>query len=111
MGVSILQCVHKVKEAFEAVDKLIAQRKWRKLASDFESCRPISNEDDVMQAASNLGDIFSGVIQYNNEMKTGLNISSLCAYMTSAGKPYDNLRKLNKVSLHGLKSVLRLGLT
>ena len=91
-----LQCVLNVKEAFKAVDLLISEQKFTKLEKDFSSCKPLSVDKDIFWFASNLADIFDGVIQYNNEMPT-MNISSLCKVMTKPGVPYDNLITLNKV--------------
>ncbi len=38
-----------------------------------------------------------GTVQYNDEGRSGLDISKLCDTMTSSGDPYDNLRAVNQV--------------
>ena len=85
-----------VREAFKTVDLLISKHQLAKLEKDFSSCKPLDAKKDIFWFASNLADIFDGVIQYNNEMPT-MNISSLCSVMTKPGVAYDNLMTLSKV--------------
>ncbi|XP_031554719.1 thymus-specific serine protease-like isoform X2 [Actinia tenebrosa] len=88
------QCVDKVKSAFKQIEEYITEKNFSQLQEDFNSCNDISNTNDSWMFAVNLASFVMGIVQYNRQTP-GLDISTLCKYVTnSSGTPYLNFASL-----------------
>ena len=88
-----------MKQAYETIEQLINSKQFAKLKQDFSSCNDISNPDDTTQFVENIANIFTNVVQYNDET-SWMDIRKVCGYMTNAYKtPYARLIDVNKVNI------------
>ena len=88
-----------MKQAYETLQQLIASKQFAKLKYDFSSCNDISNPNDTTQFVENIANIFTNVVQYNDET-TWMDIRKVCSYMTNTYKtPYDRLIDVNRVGI------------
>jgi hypothetical protein len=95
----MLQCVLHIKEAFKTLDMKLQNLDYESVARDFKSCKPLANKLDVFQLVSNLADIFMSSVQYDGDGPS-YSIGNVCAMMTKAGDPYDNLINVNEVRIN-----------
>src|SRR6218665_4168860 len=86
-----------VRSAFRAVDALLSQGKLTKLSRDFISCQPVATPEDIFQFVSNIAGAFMGIVQYNSQLNTNMNIDYVCKTMTKGQDAYQNLVVVNKV--------------
>ncbi|XP_068681615.1 thymus-specific serine protease-like isoform X1 [Montipora foliosa] len=85
------KCRDNIKNAFDEVDQLIAEKEFTTLERDFLSCKNLSSTNDTWLFSLNLANIFDSIVQYNEE-GGGFSIASVCRYMTPAHlTPYENL--------------------
>lgn len=91
------KCAANIKTAFEKMENLVGDKSFTKLQEDFKSCNDISNGNDTYLFFLNIGSFIMGIVQYNGQV-SGLEISSLCKYMTNSSRtPYDNLAQIYQV--------------
>jgi len=85
--------------AFEKMESLVTDKSFSKLQTDFKSCNSISNVNDTWVFFLNIGSFIMGIVQYNGQV-SGMEISSLCKYMTNTSRtPYENLAQIYRVGI------------
>eukprot|EP00794_Sanderia_malayensis_P019886 gene19886-21827_t len=92
-------CSSSVQQAFETIETMITSRQFTKLQQDFSSCGDISSPNDTTQFVENIANIFTNVVQYNDET-SWMDVRKVCGYMTNTYKTaYDRLIDVNKAYL------------
>jgi len=67
----------------------------KQLESDFNTCSSIKNELDLGILYSDLMGNVQGVVQYNRESSTAINVTDICEVMTATGDAYAQFVKLS----------------
>lgn len=94
------QCFDAFTTAAQQVAKLAEDPSdgYAQLDKDFETCSPIVTEKDLAIFLSDLMGNVQGTVQYNNEHNGVMNVTDICAAMTSPnGSPYELFVNLQKV--------------
>lgn len=68
-----------------------------KLEQDFQTCSPITTENDLAILLSDLMGNVQGTVQYNNERKGVMNVTNICQTMTATDDAYGNFVALQKL--------------
>lgn len=97
-------CFNAFEEAAQEVTRLgsfgVGSTEYAKLAKDFKTCGRITSDKDFTILLSNLMGNVQGTVQYNNEVSSYLNVTDICATMTSSdptvgATAYDRFVTLN----------------
>lgn len=68
---------------------------YKKLGTDFATCSPMKNVADLSILLSDLMGNIQGTIQYNNEHNGVMNVTDICAVMTSGTDYYNQFVELS----------------
>lgn len=79
------QCYNNLESAAEIIQNLalLGQEGFTKLDADFQTCSPMKDQKDLTILLSDLMGNIQGTIQYNNEHAGVMNVTDICAYMTT----------------------------
>jgi len=80
-------CTANIASAFVAMDAAFtgSDSARHAMATKLMSCTGLDGVNDTMWAASNYASVLMGIVQYNRDGPSGLNIRNVCATMTQAG--------------------------
>ena len=80
-------CTANIASAFAAIDAAFTGSADARhaMATKLMSCTGLDAVNDTMWAASNYASLMMGIVQYNRDGGSGLNIRNVCATMTQAG--------------------------
>lgn len=89
-------CLNAVRSSFQSLQAMVTDSSnWPRLQTQFKLCSALTCQADVYNFMANVIGYFQGVVQYDNEQPTALNITDICTMMTNQSDPLLALTAVN----------------
>ena len=90
------KCATRIRVATTRIESMMKSAAGKKqLESDFQTCTPITDEEDEVTFLESLADGTAGVVQYSddaNALGRGYNIAKMCKIICDGNDPYQAFR-------------------
>jgi len=93
------ECRENVKRGYHELEKMLKEGQEDKVGDTFDSCYSISDSKDQVSFLGNIGGVWQGIVQYNNQQWP--NIEFVCSIMTANSNfsVYQNLTNLERLAV------------